>query len=56
MDRPQIPYQRPTSLVRVGGDRVVLRIRSSTGERMAAPLRPMTLRDARDAPLFLRRP
>jgi hypothetical protein len=40
------PYQRPTSLVRTRDDRLVLRIESERGERMATRLRPMTLVDA----------
>lgn len=47
------PYHRPYSLVRLG-DRMLLRVVAPTGERMAAPLRPMTLRDAFTQPRFRR--
>jgi hypothetical protein len=40
------PYNRPTSLIRTRDDRLVLRIESEQGERMATRLRPMTLLDA----------
>jgi hypothetical protein len=40
------PYNRPTSLVRTRDDRLLLRLESEHGERMATQLRPMTLRDA----------
>jgi hypothetical protein len=46
------PYQRPTSLVRLDGDRLALRIRSDSGERMATHLRPMTIADALRQPTF----
>ena len=49
------PYRRPTGLVRLGGERLALRIVGEDGVRMAAPLRPMTLRDAFTAPVHLRR-
>jgi hypothetical protein len=48
------PYNRPTSLIRRDGDRLVVRLLSETGERMATRLRPMTLRDALTHPFFVR--
>jgi hypothetical protein len=49
------PYNKPTSLVRLADDRLVLRIRSESGERMATRLRPMTIDDALRQPRFCRR-
>jgi len=46
---------RPRSLIRVDGGAIALRLTSASGERMATPLRPMTLRDAHAAPAFFRR-
>jgi hypothetical protein len=50
------PNQRPTSLVRLDGDRLALRIQSDSGERMATRLRPMTIADAFRQPTFRRPP
>jgi hypothetical protein len=48
------PYNRPQSLVRMPGDRVVLRLVTPDGVRMATTLRPMTLRDVFTRPRFRR--
>jgi hypothetical protein len=50
------PLHRPTSLIRTGDGRLILRIRSEAGERMATHLAPMSLRDAFRQPVFYRRP
>ena len=46
---------RPTSLIRLDGGAIALRLMSSHGESMATRLRPMTLRDAHAAPHLFRR-
>jgi hypothetical protein len=52
--RPR-PLGRPRSLIRLDGGAIALRLTAASGERMATPLRPMTLRDAHAAPMFHRR-
>jgi hypothetical protein len=49
------PFNRPVGLVRLVGGRIVLRIVSERGERMATELRPMTLADATGEPRFYER-
>jgi hypothetical protein len=46
---------RPRSLIQLDGGAIALRLTSSSGERMATRLRPMTLRDAAAAPQLFRR-
>jgi len=46
---------RPRSLIQLDGGAIALRLTSSSGERMATWLRPMTLQDARAMPRFFRR-
>jgi len=52
--RPR-PFGRPRSLIQLDGGAIALRLTSTTGERMATRLRPMTLSDAHAAPQFFRR-
>jgi hypothetical protein len=49
-----IPLGKPQSLVALPNDRLVLRLKTENGDRMATPLRAMTTRDA-FAPRPLRR-
>jgi hypothetical protein len=46
MEMRPIPFGRPESLVRLADGRLVLRLSSPAGERMATRLRAMTTRDA----------
>ena len=48
-------FGRPRSLIQLDGGAIALRLTSTTGERMATRLRPMTLQDARTVPHFFRR-
>jgi hypothetical protein len=51
----RISLGRPRSLIQLDGGAIALRLTSTTGERMATRLRPMTLRDAHAAPHLFRR-
>jgi hypothetical protein len=54
MEMRPVPFGKPRSLIKMNGDKFVLRMTSPTGERMATRLRAMRPRDAFTPPWFLR--